>query len=391
MNAMQAPSAYIEGYEKARALDPDLANAYVEHTLIGDPPADAVIEALAAFDQESRHRLVNAAMEGNKEILKEAPDALRAFMDSLEPPPGFFDARKALAGARVFHRNSDMFFVALVLAAVITGFTTGVSKSFYRTGRTTGNLRRLKQNTRHLIEITLPGGLDRNGEGWKLTVRIRLIHAQVRRLLLNSGEWDTAVDGVPLNASHMLLAATGFSAINLQAVRRLGVRPTREESEGFMHIWRYVTWLMGVPEEILFSNEEDAVLAKEIGYLCEPRPRMEAVALAHGVVEAVPDLLRITEPDKRKKLTDLLFRTSRALIGNELADELDYPRQSTFWILPLVRSQRRMQILRSRIMPGAASVDAENFIGLMQRSVYDDMGISYRMPDAVRDTESSRW
>ena len=391
MNTIRVPSAYIEGYTKARALNPDLADAYVKHTLTGDPLADAAMEALAEFDQETRHRLIDAAMEGDENTLKEAPPALRAFMDSLYPPPGFFDAGKAIAGARVFHKNSDMFFVALVLAAVITGFATGVSKSFYQTGRTTGNLRRLKQNTRHLIEITLPGGLDRNGEGWKLTVRIRLIHAQVRRLLLNSGEWDIAADGVPLHASHMLLAATGFSAINLQAVRRLGVRPTPEESEGFMHIWRYVTWLMGVPEEILFKGEEDAVKFKEIGYLCEPRPRTEAVALAHGVVSVVPDLLKITDPDKRKKLTDLLFRTSRALIGSELADNLDYPQQSTFWVLPLVRSQRRLQILRSRMMPGASSVDAENFIGLMQRSVYDDMGISYRMPDAVRDTESSRW
>ena len=391
MNSLPAPSAYIQGYAKARGLDPGLADTYVKHTLIADPLADAAIAALAEFDQAERHRLIDAAMEGHVEALRKSPDALREFMDSLVPAPDLFDPGKAIAGARLFHKHSDMFFVALVLAAVITGFTTGVSKSFYQTGRTTGNLRRLKQNTRHLIEITLPGGLDRSGDGWKLTVRIRLIHAQMRRLLLNSGEWDTSVDGVPLHAAHMVLAATGFSAINLQAVRRLGIRPTREESEGFMHIWRYVTWLMGVPEQILFTDEQDAVRIKEIGYLCEPRPRMEAISLAHGVVEAVPDLLKIADPGKRKKLTDILFRASRALIGNELADDLEYPQQSTFWVLPFVRSQRRLQILRSRIVPGAPSIDAEHFIGLMQRSVYDDIGISYRMPDAVRESESSRW
>jgi hypothetical protein len=84
-------------------------------------------------------------------------------------------------------------------------------------------LRRVKQNTRHLVDITLPGGLDRLGDGWKLTIRIRLIHAQVRRLLLNSHHWD-AEEGLPLHMAHMALASTGFSAINLQAVRKLGLR-----------------------------------------------------------------------------------------------------------------------------------------------------------------------
>lgn len=388
---IQPPTSYIAGYERAREADPELADAYIEHTRIGDPLADAAIESIAEIDQATRHGLIHAAMEGNEEGMREAPDALKEFFDSLTPPEGLFHPQEAIQGARAFHRNSDMFFVGLVLAAVITGFTTGVSKSFYVTGRTTGNLRRVRQNTRHLIEITLPGGLERFGDGWKTTVRIRLVHAQMRRLLLQSNSWDVAADGVPLHAGHMVLAATGFSAVNLQAVRRLGVKLTPEESEGFMHIWRYVTWLIGVPEKILFYGEDDAIHLKNIGYLCEPRAHVEAIALAHGTVNSVPELLGISDPRKAKKLIDVLFRTSRALIGHEKADALEFPSQSTFWILPFIRMQRRLQMLRSRVVPGALSFDAENFIGLMQRSTYDETGMSYRMPDAVKDTESSRW
>lgn len=388
---VQPPTSYIAGYERAREADPRLADAYIEHTHIGDPLADAAIESLADVDQATRHRLIDAAMQGDEEEMRQAPDAVREFFDSLTPPDGFFSPGKALPGARAFHKNSDMFFVGLVLAAVITGFTTGVSKSFYMTGRTTGNLRRVRQNTRHLIEITLPGGLERFGDGWRTTVRVRLVHAQMRRLLLLSNSWDVAADGVPLHAAHIALAATGFSAINLQAVRRLGVELTAEESEGFMHIWRYVTWLVGVPEEMLFRGEDDAIHLKNVGHLCEPRTHVEAVALAHGTVNSVPELLGISNPRKAKRLINMLFRTSRALIGHELADALEYPRQSTFGVLPFIRMQRRFQMLRSRVIPRALSFDAENFIGLMQRSTYDETGISYRMPDAVRDTESSRW
>ena len=245
----QPPAAYIEGYEKARALNPDLADAYVEHTLVGDPLADAAMESLAEFDREKSHRLINAGMQGDDAGMREAPDALKELFSALDGP-SVVDFNPALAdpGSRAFYKYSDMFFVALVLEAVITGFTTGVSKSFYTTGRTAGNLRRLRQNTRHMVEITLPGGMERHGDGWKLTVRIRLIHAQLRRMLLKSNAWDVSVDGLPLHMSHRALAATGFSAINLQSVRKLGVRLTEEESLGFMHIWHYVTWLLGVPK-----------------------------------------------------------------------------------------------------------------------------------------------
>ena len=159
---------------------------------------------------------------------------------------------------RAFFKYSDMFFVGLVLASLITGLTEGLSKAFYLTGRTAGNLRRVRQNTRNVAEVTLPGGLERMGDGWKLTVRIRLIHAQVRRLLLDSDDWDVSVEGAPLHMSHMALAATGFSAANLAAEEKLGVVLTREEKAGFMHIWRYVAWLLGVPETLLFETEKEA-------------------------------------------------------------------------------------------------------------------------------------
>ncbi len=388
---MQVPSEYAEGYEQARLLDPDLAEAYIQHTLVGDPLGDAAMNALAELGPAESHRLINAGMERDGPSLQHAPTALREFFGTLDNPPQFYDPKKALPGMRAFHKHSEMFFVGLVLAGALTGFTTGVSKSFSLTGRLAGNVRRVMQNTRHLVEVTLPGGLDRLGDGWKLTVRIRLIHAQMRRLLLKSGDWNEAADGIPLHIAHMALAATGFSAINLQAVRKLGVQLTEEESAGFMHIWRYVTWLLGVPEEILFEGESDALHLKDIGYICEPRPAVEAITMAHGIIDVIPESIGIEDPAERKKLLNSLYRISRALIGNEMADNLDYPKQMALGVLPLVRMQQRSKAIRSRIMPRGSSDTADNFIGLLQRSVYDDMGISYFMPDAVKDSESTPW
>ena len=222
-------------------------------------------------------------------------------------------------------------------------------------------------------------------------MRIRLIHAQMRYLLQRSGEWDVGVDGVPLNMAHMALAATGFSAINLQSVRKLGVRLTDEENAGFMHIWHYVQWLLGVPDALRFTTEKKALRIRAISRRCEMPPGPRATEVAHGYVNTVPELLGVSQPAKRRKLLNDLFRVSRALIGNERADQLGYPRQFTFGALGMVRLQRQLQILRAKVLPKSKALAYENFAGMMQRSVYDDVGINYRMPTTVSDKTSSPW
>lgn len=392
MTAAALPALYMANLARAREVNRDLADAYAESTLVGDPLADEAVAALAEVAPGDSQRIVEAHMNRDTDGMRGSPGEVTDFFRAMDRRPPFeFNPALAVKGSRAFYRYSDLFFVGLVLESLITGLTEELSKSFYITGRTAGNLRRVRQNTRHIVEVTLPGGLERGGDGWKLTVRIRLVHAQMRRLLLASDEWDVATEGLPLHMGHMSLAATGFSAANLQSVRKLGVQLTDEESVGFMHIWSYVAWLLGVPESLLFTTESGAARVRQVAHRFESRPGPKAIAVAHGYVSTVPELIGITSPAKQRRMLGALFRTSRALVGGDLADALDYPKQSTVGALAFVRAQRRLQLLRAKLTPGAASHQLNNFVGMMQRSVYDDTGISYRLPDATKDTESSDW
>ena len=95
------------------------------------------------------------------------------------------------------------------------------------------------QNNRHMVEMYLPGGLERYGDGWKLSARIRLAHAQVRYLLDNSPDWDTPAWGIPISAAHTGFALTAFSARLLKHMKRLGAVYNHEEAKSFMDVWRY--------------------------------------------------------------------------------------------------------------------------------------------------------
>lgn len=43
------------------------------------------------------------------------------------------------------------------------------------------------------MDVTTAGGLERYSDGFKSAVRVRMMHAQVRAMLLNSNKWNTAI------------------------------------------------------------------------------------------------------------------------------------------------------------------------------------------------------
>ena len=83
----------------------------------------------------------------------------------------------------------------------------------------------------------------------------------------------------------------------------------------------------------------------------------------------------------------LAYRLSRGLIGTELADSFDFPRDPKFATLFKCRMQQRfLRLLRTNKM-----VRSDNFTQLLQISVFDGEGLSYKMPDHVHTSQSNPW
>ena len=387
----EIPSDYIEGYEKAKAIDPDLAATYIEHLNVGDPEADAVIEDLSSLGRAESARFIHAAMEQQEDVLRDAPESLRAFFERLETRPDWFSPDAVLPGCRIFYRHPYVFTASLVGAGLIEGFVSNISKSFFFTGRLIEGdqgVRRLKQNNRHQVELYLPGGLERQGEGWKLTVRVRLVHAQVRRLVGSQPDWDAGAWGAPISGAHLALANTVFSARVLHHTGRLLLtRFNAEEREGMMALWRYVGHLMGIPEALLATSEEQAKQIFKIGMTCEPPPGVESVAMANTLVHAAPVLVNMGGDDA-EKLVRRVYRLSRALIGDELADQLQYPKLNTWGQLLFFALEERIKAAYNRLTKGHL---AESFELMTQISNYEDEGISYKLPDSAYAELSKKW
>jgi hypothetical protein len=383
--AFNGPAAYRDGYAKASLVDPALAGRYVAATLIGDPEADAVVAELSRHEADQSQEWIKQAIEVGPSAIQDAPDCVRRFFAEAEKMPPWFDPDGVLPGCRAFHRNSEMFIGAFVAAVLIEGFSTLISQSFSITGRLVDQgVRRLKQNNRQIVEIFLPGGLDRQGDGWKLSVRIRLVHARIRLLLSRTEEWNEAAWGVPLSAAHMAYATAAFSGLLLKRAAMLGVTLSAEERESFMMIWRYAGHLMGVPEDLLFDSEGSALHLHRVGSLCEPPPTLESIVLANGLINSAPIVADITEAGARRRLSRKIYRISRAMIGDDLADQLNYPKMNTTGALAVLRLTNGAERILSQLVPAfGARRRASKFQTMLTVSLYSEEGIRYRLPGHV--------
>ena len=363
------------------------ADNYVKHTSIGDPDLDPVMQELSSMPPDDLHRFIGAAIEQHDEVVRKVPQALRDIFKNLEEPPLWLNRRAFEPGIRAFHGNVDLMLVAFVTGVLVEGFSTRIAKSFRITGRVAATKRRLQQNNRHMLEIFFPGGMHRDGDGWKLSVRIRFVHSRIRTLLANSDDWDHEAWGVPVSTAHLGYAISVFSKRLLDYSKLVGASFNKEERESVMSVWRYAGHLMGIPDTILYRNTAEAEKIYKVGYLCEPPADADSITVANTLIQAIPSVAGIADPVEREELLALAYRLSRALIGNRLADGFQFPKHPTIGTLFAFRTKERFK----RWLKSTPFIRAANFTQLLQISVYDEGGLSYRMPDHVHTSKSMEW
>ncbi|MFT4202062.1 oxygenase MpaB family protein [Gordonia sp. (in: high G+C Gram-positive bacteria)] len=226
-----------------------------------DEPAAALVAAMR-LPEGDPHRVTmrefhTALAHG---VPDDAPAALRDFFAVVENTPDWLDLDLCNRGAQVnrgFGRNaSDV----LLQLGLIGGYRFGGPVDLLaETGglRAKTAKRRLGETQTWAIAVAQHDGMRRFGEGWKLTVHVRLMHALVNDNFERNGRWDVEQWGLPINQADLASTLNLFSGALMMGVRALGVPVTKDESAALMHLWKYVGWLIGVDDDWLFDDERD--------------------------------------------------------------------------------------------------------------------------------------
>lgn len=337
---MKIPTRYVDSSE-ARREHGDRVDRLAPWLLRVDPLADDVVRDVLKGQAPGRGwAQVERALEHGIDGVRDAPPALRALFDTVERAPTWVDWKTIDRAGALLLRTGYWGGLVLGIQSLPYGYASpGGNKPLAFSGRLREQApRRLTETARFVHSVCLPGELRPRREGFAITIKVRLMHAQVRRLLWDSGRWNTEAWGEPINQHDMAATTMLFSIVVLDGIRKLGFRVTPEEGEDYVQLWRYVGWLMGCADELLPTSERDAHRLAHLIMTTQAPPDEDARALTKALMESGRQAAQT--PEELKQFERLKYFTravSWRLLGDELAGKLGVPRSPLEPLFPVLR------------------------------------------------------
>jgi hypothetical protein len=327
------------GIDAARERFGPAVDRFGELLRVGDPLADAVVEAYAARPGGSGRAALQRALTHGVDAVDDAPEALRAYFDEVERVPAWVDQEALTRGGELLFRAGWFGGLALGTSLVLGYASPGGNKPLVASGRLTEHAARRLVETSHFVQsVCRPGGLARDAEGFAAAVKVRIVHAQVRRMLLRSG-WDVESWGVPINQHDMSGTAILFSYAVIDSLDKLGFHFTELEIDLYMQLWRYANHLMGVDAEVLPTSAREAKRYSDLIQATEGPPDDDSRALSRALFSAARSAdMSEAERLRAQRLAPLGQGIIRNMLGEALADQLDVPKHAWRHAFPVLRS-----------------------------------------------------
>lgn len=323
------PPLSSERIESARQLYGNTVDDYLRHLRTGDPLADELVLAFERLPRGRGYKLLQEALDHGIDSLDDPPPELVALFRQVDHVPFWVDWERMKYGNAKVLRNAFLTALSFALYALPFSFMRTQNIPLAFTKELLDNApARYSYTAAFVVDSFLPNGLRRFSDGFKTCIRVRIGHAMVRRKILRSGDWDTEKLGVPVNQSHMAVAAIVFSFFVIEGLEKMGTHFNRADRESVLLIWRYVGRLLGIDSELVNTSQEEALRMLEIAFSVEGDPDGVTVALCQSTVSGLAQYIQVGPRWMQSRLPSFFYALSRLLLGKDLADRLEYPRSS---------------------------------------------------------------
>lgn len=308
---------------------PHLAPQLLQALRRADPRADLVVAinpSKADLDRALRGELWGA------------PDPLRRFVEEAAELPDWVDFDRSDAAGELLFRSGPAGGICLGAKSLIGGYCSPAgNKPLAFSGRLEDSVSRRVGETARFVTLTCtPGSLRPFAEGWQVTLRVRLMHARVRQLLLRSNRWNPDW-GLPINQHDMAATTLLFSQVFLDGLEAFGEHISSEEAEAYLHLWRISGWLMGVEDALLATNTHQAQAMLDIIERTQGEPDEDSRRLTAALLNSPPPW-----PVLQQLQLDLSHGFCRHLVGEERADQLQVDRTRWSEFIPKFRRLRHI-------------------------------------------------
>jgi hypothetical protein len=311
-----------------------------------DPLADDVMAAFAGLPPGRGFALLEQALRHGIASVPQAPPALQALFAALDQVPAWVDRARQDRGGAVVLRAGLAAGVVLGFRSLVLGYASpGGNKPLVFSGRLRQQApRRLSETSRFVQAVCQPAGLHRFAPGFAITVKVRLMHAQVRRLIGRSQRWRPELWGLPINQYDMLATVLLFSVALIEGLRTLGYAVSDAEADDLCHTFRHVGLLMGVEPALLPTSFAQGGATAAAIRASEGPPDDDARALVAALFEARVNALVASTGDRKVALRHqtAMHAVCRLLLGEAMADALALPRPRFAGLARLVRPAARL-------------------------------------------------
>ena len=266
---------------------------------------------------------------------------LEKLWDELNVVPAWVDWAQIERGQDVFYRYGGAALTGLAYQSLLGGMGAArVVETLARTGGFSTKVarRRMFETTQHILQCTRSlDSIQPGGSGFASSIRVRFLHAAVRRRILKLAAerpeyYDVQELGIPINDLDSMATIATFSATLIWiSLPRQGIFLRQQEIKDYLALWRYVAYLVGCPDE-LFANPDKAKALQETLLYHEIKPSETSKILANNIIKSLDG-----QPPGFAS-ADMLTASARWLNGDELADQLGLARPS-FYFTALMAGQ----------------------------------------------------
>lgn len=334
--------------------------------LLGPWPQEAVD---AQAPQWQRLAWVNRAIAGwrtNADVADWQPDAelpaelvqpLRDYLRDAQALPDWADAAQLDRAETLFFEEGVLSCLLLFCASLPECYVVpDLSEVLQATAQLEARTEhRIRATAAMIFPVMMKGGLTSpQGSGRAQVLKVRLIHATVRHLLLRGHPqaagaplaplqalapgmhatlyahgWDLQRDGLPCNQEELAYTLLTFGYVILRGLHRLGVPHRPADERAILHTWNVMASLLGVKRELMV---DDMAAASQLFALLQARGRRQQLSpdprppLGQALVRCMAAVI----PWPVFKPMPVLL--TRYLIGTQAAGEIGL---GTGWPVPL--------------------------------------------------------
>ena len=281
----------------------------------------------------------------NNNDLKYNDNSLKVFARSITTYPYWLDLQLLREGTVVLYKYSLSSAMGLLYYSLVGGFSAPkivkvLDQTAYLTkGNYDQTFKRLNETLEMVLDsIETPDNLKIGNEGWLSVLKVRFIHARVRnRIKSQTEKYDTSKYGIPINEEDMIVTLCSFSINVLETIKKVGAPITRREEEAYIHLWRYIGYLIGINEDLNPCSSIEKCLGSVESIVCHILvPDGRSGEVARHVLRSIAYRPLLNWSYLCHSSLLLLFSLGRVRVSTEQGLGLFFPMSSIHYVVLLV-------------------------------------------------------